>query len=272
MKWSFAGTNPDNYILVSLLCLRVTRHYRGRNPDWEKPADSLLTGYLKQARTQNARWHFLLHSIHVKAIKKEHLFVFSSFPGSRQQPGHCFLSYMLRITPLMHLLQVFLCLLHPWLAFRAAWEQKKRCSYGGATPSNNDSDNKSLCLPFGALSVSSPAPISTVELLFADLREGRWHLTGWLCHRPTRFVQQAANVTASHFQVLLSSRRQIYPRLFHTCPTVSGSFRQVTVPNSSWLVQVWCTGGWGTSNQPEEESWDSFDFKEVKLPDLKTDK
>lgn len=179
---------------------------------------------------------------------------------------------MLRITPLMHLLQVFHCFLHPWLAFRAAWEQKKRCSFGRATPSSNDSDNKSLCLPFGALSVSSPAPISTVELLFADLREGRWHLTGWLCHRPTRFVQQAANVTASHFQVLLSCRRQIYPRLFHTRPTVSGCFRQVTAPNSSSLVQVWCIGGRGTSNQPEEESWDSFDFKEVKLPDFKNRK
>lgn len=240
MKWSFAGTNPDNYILVSLLCLRVTRHHRGRNPDWEKPADSLLTGYLKQACKQNARWHFLLHSIHVKAIKKEHLFVFSSFPGSRQQPGHCFLSYMLQITPLMHLLQVFLCFLHPWLAFQTAWEQKKRCSYGRATPSSNDSDNKSLCLPFGALSVSSPAPISTVELLFAVRDVDIWQAdcaTGrrGLCNR-----LQMSQLHTFRFSCLLADR------FILVC------FTQVTAPNSSSLVRVWCIGGWGTSNQPEE--------------------
>lgn len=55
---------------------------------------------------------------------------------------------------------------------------------------HDDSDNKALCPSFGAFSISSPAPISTVELLFADVREGHWHLTGWLCHRPTSFVQQ----------------------------------------------------------------------------------
>lgn len=97
------------------------------------------------------------------------------------------------------------CFLHPRLVLEAAWEQKNWCSYCSATPSADDSNNKSLCPSFGA---SLPfIPCSHINSRSTVCR------SVWGMWTSDRLIVSQANVVcaaghkchcgASHFQMFL---------------------------------------------------------------------